>query len=316
MNLEPTYTIKNSTRVLRGGSWNNSSENCRVANRNNNNPSNSNNNNGLRLAVSAPFVLYRSSIMLALLFSKTRIVYLSILIMLLGACSNVHASIYAVIIGVNQYDGSIPNLNAARDDAMRMYQYLRKNTPSDNIILLTDEKATKENILNAMNIYRYAKPGDAILFYFSGHGAPGFFCPTNISYGTYALYHSEIKSAFRKSKAKTKIVFADACYAGTIQSRESHSQNDAELTDGNRILVFMSSRSTETSLEQRYLDSGLYTYYLIKGLTGAADDNSNRKITAWELFRYVKTNVAADSRHTQNPVMYGKFSKNFIIAKY
>ncbi|HEX37421.1 MAG TPA: hypothetical protein ENG70_00945 [Candidatus Cloacimonetes bacterium] len=35
-------------RVLRGGSWNNNDNNCRVANRNNNNPDNSNNNNGFR----------------------------------------------------------------------------------------------------------------------------------------------------------------------------------------------------------------------------------------------------------------------------
>ena len=39
-----------SNRVIRGGSWNNSANNIRSANRNNNNPSNSNNNIGFRLA--------------------------------------------------------------------------------------------------------------------------------------------------------------------------------------------------------------------------------------------------------------------------
>ncbi|MDR3328314.1 MAG: RNA-directed DNA polymerase [Prevotellaceae bacterium] len=39
-----------SNRVNRGGSWNNTAENCRVANRNNNTPSNRNNNLGFRLA--------------------------------------------------------------------------------------------------------------------------------------------------------------------------------------------------------------------------------------------------------------------------
>ncbi|MBM4404359.1 MAG: hypothetical protein FJ042_08305 [Candidatus Cloacimonetes bacterium] len=34
---------------LRGGSWNNNADNCRVANRNNNNPDNRNNNNGFRV---------------------------------------------------------------------------------------------------------------------------------------------------------------------------------------------------------------------------------------------------------------------------
>ncbi len=41
--------------VLRGGSWNNNDNNCRVANRNNNNPNNRNNNNGFRLAREKPW---------------------------------------------------------------------------------------------------------------------------------------------------------------------------------------------------------------------------------------------------------------------
>jgi formylglycine-generating enzyme required for sulfatase activity len=38
--------------VIRGGSWNNSAQNCRVAYRNNNDPTNRNNNVGFRLGLS------------------------------------------------------------------------------------------------------------------------------------------------------------------------------------------------------------------------------------------------------------------------
>jgi|GEM_PF-5463727 len=41
---------KGSQRVYRGGSWNNSSENCRVAYRNRNDQGNRNNNLGFRLS--------------------------------------------------------------------------------------------------------------------------------------------------------------------------------------------------------------------------------------------------------------------------
>jgi len=40
-----------SNRVKRGGSWNNSAENVRVANRNRNTPTNTNNNLGFRLCL-------------------------------------------------------------------------------------------------------------------------------------------------------------------------------------------------------------------------------------------------------------------------
>ena len=50
-NLRKVIIEGRSNRVLRGGSWNNNTRNCRVSNRNNNNPDNRNNNNGLRLAL-------------------------------------------------------------------------------------------------------------------------------------------------------------------------------------------------------------------------------------------------------------------------
>lgn len=42
-----------TNRVNRGGSWNNTAENCRSANRNRNEPGNRNNNLGFRLALSS-----------------------------------------------------------------------------------------------------------------------------------------------------------------------------------------------------------------------------------------------------------------------
>ncbi|MEI6150263.1 MAG: SUMF1/EgtB/PvdO family nonheme iron enzyme [bacterium] len=42
------FRPQGSNRVIRGGSWNNNANNCRVANRNNNWPDNRNNNIGFR----------------------------------------------------------------------------------------------------------------------------------------------------------------------------------------------------------------------------------------------------------------------------
>lgn len=52
MLIHRIQTKKGSNRVLRGGSWNNTAANCRIANRNNNTPDNRNDNNGFRVALS------------------------------------------------------------------------------------------------------------------------------------------------------------------------------------------------------------------------------------------------------------------------
>ncbi len=44
---------RQQSRALRGGSWNNNSDNARAAYRNNNNPDNRNNNIGFRVVCSA-----------------------------------------------------------------------------------------------------------------------------------------------------------------------------------------------------------------------------------------------------------------------
>lgn len=50
--------VSGPARVLRGGSWNNNAQNCRVSNRNRNNPANRNNENGLRLLLSSHIMEY------------------------------------------------------------------------------------------------------------------------------------------------------------------------------------------------------------------------------------------------------------------
>jgi hypothetical protein len=49
-----TLPILKTRRVLRGGSWNNTPQNLRSANRNRNAPDNRNNNTGFRIASTAP----------------------------------------------------------------------------------------------------------------------------------------------------------------------------------------------------------------------------------------------------------------------
>lgn len=86
---------------------------------------------------------------------------------------------YAIIIGINKYYSSPGVLHKTQlrgcvNDANAIKGMLIKrfNFPdNDNIILLTDKNANRSMVENAIKtILLKVQPGDAFLFYFSGHG--------------------------------------------------------------------------------------------------------------------------------------------------
>ena len=64
-------------------------------------------------------------------------------------------------------------------------------------------------------------------------------------------------------------------------------------------------------------EHGIFSYYLMKGLEGLADQNKDKKITNGELQAYMKSNVsqkAAEWGREQNPSLVGDPDK--ILMSY
>jgi len=81
---------------------------------------------------------------------------------------------WGVIIGISDYEGNDNDLHAPAQNAEALNKILKnKNSRwnDDNIRLLIDNAATKENVIEALDwlIYK-ADSNDTILFYFNGHG--------------------------------------------------------------------------------------------------------------------------------------------------
>ena len=234
------------------------------------------------------------------------VIVFSLLFMLL---CHTKAKIFLVSVGISDYPGTDSDLRLPANDARAIRYIYQKNAVSNSILLLNSD-ASKANILsNLRNVFSKASEDDIIIFFFSGHGTKGAFCgyDGNIPY-------SEIRSAMASSKAHNKMIFADACFSGKIrQGRRS----DAEQAFKNyNILLFMSSRPNEISIERRDMKNGFFTSYLQKGLRGGADANRDRIITARELFNYVSVGVKNISNDKQHPVMWGKFSDNMPVMKW
>ena len=95
---------------------------------------------------------------------------------------------YAVVVGCADYQMQGLDLRYSDDDAYRYYAYLLSceggAIPAENISILVDEAATKQNIIKTMNdVYSKAGPEDMLIFYFSGHGSEGAFCPDDVLLG-------------------------------------------------------------------------------------------------------------------------------------
>ena len=110
------------------------------------------------------------------------------------------------------------------------------------------------------------------------------------------------------------MIFADACFSGKLREEKSSASTTAiRAAKTADVMLFLSSRSNELSIERRNMKNGFFTTYLLKGLRGNADTNSDRTITAKELFNFVSKGVSSISNNKQHPVMWGKFNDNMPV---
>ena len=220
-----------------------------------------------------------------------------------------NAKTYLVAVGVSDYPGTDKDLRLPANDAATVQYIYSKNSNAESV-LLTNSNATKSAVLSKLrSTFAKASENDIIVFFFSGHGSKGAFCAYDAQ-----IPYSEIRQAMASSKAKNKMIFADACFSGKMRQGR---KNTAEQSFNNyNIMLFLSSRGNETSIERRDMKNGFFTSCLQKGLRGGADANKDRTITARELFNYVSTNVKTLSSDKQHPVMWRKFSDNMPVMKW
>lgn len=235
----------------------------------------------------------------------------SSLLLFIALCFSAEAKIYLVSVGVSDYPGTGNDLRLPHNDAATMQWLYRENKQAATVLLM-NEKATVSNVRSAMQkMYSRATADDIIVLFFSGHGVKGSF----VCYDGF-LRHSDVRKAFSASRSKNKMIFADACFSGSMRNGDKYSPADyGEFHSGN-IMLFLSCRSNEFSIEEKGMTNGFFTYALQHGLRGGADKDKNRIITAKELFRYVSAKVIEKSRNRQHPVMWGKFPDSMPVMRW
>lgn len=247
---------------------------------------------------------------------------------------------YAVVIGVGGYeDANIRPLRFSERDAEEVYRVLISQDggfEARNVHKLIGRDATLANIRRELEEWlpSVAKAGDRVIIYFAGHGfidsGKGYLAPYDTTLRklqSSAYPMAALETVMGSSiKARWKALFTDACHSGAMQpitketSDEAVNQSLASLGASISLFSFAASTSREQSFEDPNLEGGrgLFSYYLVKGLDGQADDDRDGLVTAAELVHYVTRTVYEHARRynvTQSPTPgRGEFDPGMVLT--
>ena len=202
----------------------------------------------------------------------------------------------------------------------------------ENTLLLTDQTDRKPTLRNIKWALATRKD-DTVVIFFAGLGSveadPRAVARDGRSrylvaadtdpldlYST-ALPMDELQTLLQRYEAERVVVFLDASYSGAAGGRTvpmmkrnpTGFPTGFETMPSSRARAFVTScRPNEISLEAADLGHGIFTYYLVEGLRGAADLNHDGIVTMLELYEYVEQQVSRRSRTmggNQHPVLNG-----------
>ena len=213
----------------------------------------------------------------------------------------------AIIVGIQNYK-RIPKAEYASDDAQDFYDYAVRalGVKPENIKLLLDDGADEVDILAAFKNWLPAKvkknKTDLVVFY-SGHGLPSedgkslYFLPYNAHRELIeetAINQNKIVSAIQLAQPRSVTMFIDACYSGQARSGETLLSSAKPLTlkstasaYPDSFTVITASQPDQISWSSPNLKHGIFSFYVMKGLEGDADENKDGKITVGELQNYL-----------------------------
>ena len=134
----------------------------------------------------------------------------------------------------------------------------------------------------------------------------------------------EVETIFQRLSAERVIFITDSCYSGATAGRTfSTASRRAVVSDNflNRLakgkgrVVLTASRAGEVSEERDNLQHGVFTYYLLQGLKGAADYDADGIVTVDEVYSYVSTHVPQVTGQNQHPVKKGEVEGQLILGR-
>ncbi|MGQ9609622.1 MAG: caspase family protein [bacterium] len=260
---------------------------------------------------------------------------------------------YSVIIGINEYkNDGITSLSVAKNDAQAIYNLITDpmlgGFPKENVRLLTDAQASRENIIKIIGDWlpNQVSSDDLVMIFYAGHGGVEFdktgeepdgkrkyIIPydanPNDLFST-AIANSEITILLEKIQSNKMIFLIDCCYSGGVTTgkeiiRSVSPPSTKIQTDvyndfsGSGRAVISASLPDQVSFELSNLNHGVFTYSLLKALSGEADLNKDGLVALIsEIYPFLAnqvTSMAQKYGFQQNPMLKCQVIGDLILTK-
>lgn len=241
---------------------------------------------------------------------------------------------WALVIGISKFQDSKINLKYPSKDAKDFYSYLVGDGQfsKDHVVLLTDEKATRANILAVIGdtwLPRVANPDDLVVIYISSHGSPADMDVGGVNYlvahdtNSECLYATGIplqdlmRIIKRRVHCDRVVIILDACHSGAATADakglfRSGNVDASQMVAGTGQLVIASSKPDQISWEGKAYENGVFTRHLIESLK-LKGNQTKLGVAFSDLKDRVQQEVLMDRGQLQTPELKSQWSGDDLV---
>lgn len=230
--------------------------------------------------------------------------------------------LYAVVVGVSDYDTESLKLKYAAQDATDFAAGIQRQEGGlygkVSVKLLTDKGATRDSIVEALEwLEGEVTSRDVGMVFMAGHGVTDnrqrfYYLPSDADMDklrSTAVSRDEMLNTMSNLAGKA-LMFIDACHSAASLEGEQTRGETADITAvvnelssvENGVVMFASSTGRQVSIERDDWKNGAFTEALLEGLSGSADYIKDGKLTISELDLWLSERVKQLTDKRQAPV--------------
>lgn len=242
----------------------------------------------------------------------------------------------AIIIGIEKYRRA-PSADFASRDANLFVDYAQRTlgVRPENIRLLADDKAESSEILLTLRSWlptRVNRDKTDVFVFYSGHGLPSpdgeslFLLPYDVNRDLLdrtAISQKEVIELIAKTNPRSATLFMDACYSGQTRTGETLLASARPISVSAKqgvvpknFTVFSASAPDQISSSSPEVRHGIFSYFLMRGLEGDADQNKDGQISVAEMQAYLAEQVprqALSQNRVQRPQVIGDQGRVLVV---